>query len=169
MTAAQKGTATHTFMQFADYGKAAADLEREIQRMAELGFLTHAQAEVLDTHRLAAFFTGDLYRRMAAAEDVWREYHFAVTIPAATLTALPPDMAEETVLVQGIADRVFREGDGLVLVDYKTDRVKDGAELIDRYRSQMLFYRQALETIFDLPVKEMVLYSFHLGQTIAVS
>ena len=63
---------------------------------------------------------------------------------------------------------VFREGDRLVLVDYKTDKVDSAAELSDRYRSQMLFYKQALETIFGLPVTEMLLYSFALGTTVEV-
>ena len=81
---------------------------------------------------------------------------------------LPAAMAAETVVVQGIADCVFREGDHLVLVDYKTDKVDFAAELSDRYRSQMLFYKQALETIFGLPVTEMLLYSFALGTTVEV-
>ena len=81
---------------------------------------------------------------------------------------LPVEAAGETVVVQGIADCVFREGDRLILVDYKTDKVADAAELIDRYRSQMQFYKQALETIFGLPVSEMLLYSFALGEAVEV-
>ena len=71
-------------------------------------------------------------------------------------------------LVQGIADCVFAEEDGLVLVDYKTDRVKTPEELADRYRSQLLFYKQALEQLLEQPVKEMILYSFALGETVEV-
>ena len=168
MTAAQKGTATHTFMQFADYAAAARDVTGEVQRLCGLGFLTPRQAEVLDTERIAAFFGGDLYRRMTAAQQIWREYAFAVTVPAGTLTDLPAAMAEESVLVQGIADCLFREGDSIILVDYKTDRVKTADELRDRYRSQMAFYKQALESIFGLPVTERLLYSFALGEIVEV-
>ena len=168
MTAAQKGTATHTFMQFADYAAAARDAAAEAARLTEAGFLTPQQAEVLDMARIAAFFDGELYRRMTAAAQTWREYHFAVTVPAGTLTHLPADMAAEPVLVQGIADCLFREGDALVLVDYKTDKVKTADELRDRYRSQMQFYEQALEAIFGLPVREKLLYSFALGEIVTV-
>jgi len=168
MTPAQKGTATHTFMQFADYAAAARDAAEEAQRLADAGFLTPRQAQVLDRERIAAFFDGPLYRRMIAADQVWREYHFAVSVPAGTLTDLPAEMAEESVLVQGIADCMFREGDNLILVDYKTDKVKTADELRDRYRSQMRFYKQALEAIFGLPVTEMLLYSFALGETVEV-
>ena len=168
LTPAQKGTATHTFMQFADYESAYKSLGAEIARLTEKGFLTRQQADSLPADRLAAFFTGPLYSRMVGADRVWREYHFAVNVPAGSLTDLPAALGEEPVLIQGIADCVFREGDSLVLVDYKTDRVKTGGELCDRYRSQMLFYKNALETIFGIPVKEMLLYSFALGRTIEV-
>lgn len=169
MTAAQKGTAMHTFMQFADYGRAYARLEQEMERMVERGFLTRQQADSIDTDRLFAFFKSPLYRRMTAADQMWREYHFAVTIPAGQLTDLPADMAGEEVLIQGIADCLFREGDRLILVDYKTDRVDTPQELCDRYRSQMVFYKQALESIFGLPVSEMLLYSFAMCKVIAVT
>lgn len=169
MTAAQKGTATHTFMQFADYQQAYAGLEQEIQRMADLGFLTRQQAESLDIQRLSAFFQSPLYRRMTCAEQMWREFPFAVMVPAGSLTDLPPEMAGEEVLVQGIADCVFQEGDHLILVDYKTDRVDTPEELCDRYRQQMHFYQQALETILGLPVSQVLLYSFAMGKVVEMN
>ena len=124
MTAAQKGTALHTFMQYADFAAAASDPATEVQRLLAEGFLTEQQAAVIPTDKLQTFFGGDLYRRMLAADDMMREYHYILDIPAGSLDpTLPADMAAETVVVQGIADCVFREGDHLVLVDYKTDKV----------------------------------------------
>ena len=105
---------------------------------------------------------------MKAAAQVWREYPFTVTVEAGSLIQLPKEMADEPVVVQGIADCVFREGDELVLVDYKTDRVKTEEELVARYRSQLMFYKQALQRLLGLPVKQMLLYSFALGQEIEV-
>ncbi len=168
MTAAQRGTALHTFMQFADYARAAADLPGEVERLATAGFLTARQAAVLPSEKLQSFFAGDLYRRMAASPDCRREYHFAVTVEAGGLADLPAAMATEPVVVQGIADCVFREGDRLILVDYKTDRVKTPEELVERYRSQMAFYKQALELLLGYPVGQILLYSFHLEQTVEV-
>ena len=169
MTPAQKGTALHTFMQYADFVAAATDSATEAQRLQTAGFLNPEQTAVLPHDKLRGFFDGALYRRMTAADETWREYHFIVDVSAGTLSPdLPADMAEETVVVQGIADCIFREGDHLILVDYKTDKVTTADELIDRYRSQMLFYKQALETILGLPVAEMLLYSFALGTTVEV-
>ena len=66
------------------------------------------------------------------------------------------------ILVQGIADCVFEENGELILVDYKTDRVKNENELLDRYKKQIAFYRMAIEKTLKKPVKEAVLYSFCL-------
>ena len=168
MTATQRGTALHTFMQFADYARAATDLMGEIERLVQADFLTQRQATALPTEKINRFFAGAVYARMAASPDCRREYSFAVTVPAGELTPLQPPLDAEPVLVQGIADCVFREGDGLVLLDYKTDHVKESAELVQRYRQQMLFYSRALETLLGLPVKEALLYSFHLDCGVTV-
>ena len=168
MTAAQRGTALHTFMQFADYEKAAADVGTEARRLVEAGFLTPRQGEALPADKLNGFFASELYRRMAASADCRREYHFAVTVEAGSLTDLPADMAVEPVVVQGIADCVFVEDGRLILVDYKTDRVKTPEELAERYHSQMRFYQQALELLLGCPVGQILLYSFHLQQTVEI-
>ncbi len=168
MTAAQKGTALHTFMQFADLAAAATDLPAEVSRLTQGAFLSAPQAEALEQDRIRTFLGSTLYRRMAASPDCRREYPFRVLVAVGSLNDLPPSMAQEPVVVQGIADCVFREGDGLVLVDYKTDRVKAPAELVERYCTQMAFYKTALEPLLGLPVKEVWLYSFHLGQAVPV-
>ena len=167
LTAAQKGTALHTFMQYADFTAAAIDPLAEAGRLQQNGFLTSQQVRCLDTNKIAAFFASPLYARMQMSPDCYREYHFTVQVPVSmvdqTVTA-----TDEQVVVQGIADCVFQDGDGLTLVDYKTDRVKEAQELIDRYHSQMTFYKQALEPILGLPVTRAILYSFHLQQEIEV-
>ncbi len=168
LTAAEKGTALHTFMQFANYADAAIDPAAEATRLVQAGFMTAEQAAVLPADKLTCFFASPLYARMAVSPDCRREFHFTVNVPAHTVEPAV-EVGEETVVVQGIADCVFREGDSLVLLDYKTDRVNTPEELIDRYRSQLTFYKQALEPILGLPVTEAVLYSFHLDREIAVA
>ncbi len=68
--------------------------------------------------------------------------------------------------MQGIIDVFFEETDGLVLLDYKTDRVKTGEELVERYHTQLEYYGQALEQLLGKKVKETWIYSFALGKEI---
>ena len=71
--------------------------------------------------------------------------------------------------MQGIIDAYLEEDDGLVLLDYKTDRVAEGQEelLAKRYRVQLDYYQRALEQMAKKPVKERYLYSLRLSKVIA--
>ena len=76
--------------------------------------------------------------------------------------------SQERVLVQGIIDAYFLEGDEIVLVDYKTDRVRRGEEqkLVDLYHTQLEDYAQALQRMTGRRVKEKYIYSFTLKKEI---
>ena len=95
-----------------------------------------------------------------------REQQFVMSIDASERN--PAWNQGEQILVQGIIDAFWEEADGLVLVDYKTDHVKEGQELIERYQRQMHYYSQALERAYGKKVKECYLYSFALGKAVAV-
>lgn len=78
---------------------------------------------------------------------------------------------EDLTLIQGIIDVFWIEKDGIVLLDYKTDRVQQEKELIDRYETQLKLYADALERVFaarKLKVKEILIYSFSLEQLITL-
>ena len=76
------------------------------------------------------------------------------------------DSTFEKVILQGIIDAFIMEEEGIILVDYKTDRVKDGEELRNRYQKQIDLYSEALEQILGKKVKRRVLYSFSLGEEV---
>ena len=76
------------------------------------------------------------------------------------------DSHVEKVILQGIIDAFIMEEEGIILVDYKTDRVKDGEELRNRYQKQIDLYSEALEQILGKKVKQRVLYSFSLGEEV---
>ena len=72
-------------------------------------------------------------------------------------------------MLQGVVDCAFVENGALVVLDFKTDRVPDGAALLSRYGGQLALYREALTQCLSLPVSECVLYSFHLGESFSYS
>lgn len=169
LSAAERGTALHTFMQYADYERAALDAADELARLVEHGFMTHQQADGVDLNKVTAFFAGSLYARMAVCDEVMREHRFMSQIPVTRLDpTLPRRFSEETVVVQGITDCVFMEQGKAVVVDYKTDRIKQPEELVERYGEQLRLYGHMLSQDLGLEVKELLLYSFCLDQTITV-
>lgn len=167
LTPAERGTALHKFMQYADYRLARETPEAEAARLVQRGFLSEAEGRAVDQKRVAAFFQSALARRMLRSETLLREYKFTFFLPAGECDeGLTGEAAQEQVLVQGIADCVFIEDGALVIVDYKTDRMTDEAQLAARYRAQLNVYRRALAECIGLPVKQTLLYSFYLGKEI---
>ncbi len=161
LTPGQKGTAMHTFMQFCDYNAARDDLENEIARMCFLGYINDIQAESLNRKELADFFSGEFAKRMFSSDNIYREIKISSFV---STNELFDTDSEEQVLVRGISDCVFEENGELVLVDYKTDRVKSEEELLERYKNQIAFYRKVIEKTLQKPVKKAVLYSFYLSK-----
>lgn len=172
MTGSERGTAVHTFMQYADLSAAAKDLPAEIERCRLAGRLSARQAAAVAESRIADFFTSDLYKRLQNALHIWREQKFMVRIcdlqldgPLAQIGA---DYAGTDGMVTGIMDLVFEEQDGIVLVDYKTDTGKNEAALLEAYTEQIRLYAEALSLLMKKPVCGCWLYAVALRKSIPV-
>lgn len=164
LTPAERGTALHAYLQFADYQKAAEDPKQELNSLVERGFLTEWQAQAVDLNAVLVFFKSSIAKRMLHASWMKREYRFSVEIPAGEIRPeLTGELSEQPVILQGAADCVFEEPGGLVILDYKTDRMKDPSQLWNRYREQLGWYRRALELCTGKKVADCFLYSFALG------
>ena len=106
---------------------------------------------------------------MRAAEKLRREFRFQLLCKAADY--YPEAADDDRIVLQGVVDCCFRDGDGLVVVDYKTDRVS-AAEVparAERYRGQLRAYARALERIFSRPVRRCVLLFLHTGTQYEIS
>ena len=118
---------------------------------------------------LLCFLETDIAKRMKKCSKngkLFREQPFVLGVPAEEI--YPEEKTEETLLIQGIIDVWLEEEDGLVLVDYKTDRVKTAGELKERYGSQLNYYGEALERLTGKKVKEKIIYSLFLQREIKV-
>ena len=167
LTPAQRGTATHKFMQFSDYSAARADIETELARLVDGGFLSEEEGKAVNLGAAKRFFKSALAERIFASDNVMREKKFAALFPAKFFyPELTGEAAEEKIVVQGIADCVFVEDGKLVIVDYKTDTGVDAEALLDRYSAQLAIYREALSQALGMPVKETLLYSFFMNSTV---
>ena len=177
-TGAERGTATHLFMQFCDFDRLEAmGVDREIERLVSGEYITRPIAELIYRSKLERFLKHPLFARIRAAEELHKEERFNVRFPAedfAETEERKAELAGEYVLVQGVIDCMLREKDGsLVLIDYKTDhlpREREVAEklLRERYTTQLTYYKKALELLYGAPVKEVLLYSFSLDDTVTI-
>lgn len=164
MTGAERGTALHTFMQFADFESARENLENELKAVCDKGFITEKQLSVINREKLRTFFSSKLCDRILSAPKALREYKFTSAMDAAAFGG--SRNSDSVVLIQGIADMVIVEGDSAVIIDYKTDMVKTANELLDRYSAQLSIYAEAIEKLLKVKIKECIIYSFSLGAEI---
>ena len=144
-----------------------SNLETFLDHLVENGSLSEAYRKAVNVRKCLCFLTDPIALRMWNAEkrgQLYREQPFVLGIPAKKLKESFPE--EEKVLIQGIVDAFFVEEDGIVLLDYKTDKVSSGEELWNRYETQLEYYEEALRKLMNIPVKEKVLYSFGLEQCI---
>ena len=168
---ADRGTLYHKLMEclcFAEV-KQEADLYHQLEQLIAKGIFTKEDMKIFQFKKILSFFESSLGKRMTKAEqkqNLWREAPFVIGIPACEIKE--EWNSEELVLVQGIIDAYFEEEDGLVLMDYKTDRLEKEVLFIERYEAQLTYYKKALEQITGKKVKEKWIYSFHLGREIKV-
>lgn len=173
LTPAERGTATHVFMQFCDFAEVErVGVEGELLRLTNQRFLSPVMADAVSLPALRAFFASSLYREMRSAEHLLREFRFNVELPAADFTRdreRAERLGDAKLLVQGVVDCCFAFPDGtLKLIDYKTDHLgktpeEGGALLWERYGSQLYYYKLALEKILGKSVSAVALYSFYHG------
>lgn len=157
-----------------NYGEFMRRMDRERLKSAVGRFLERELAEkrlteeyfhAVGAGKVEKFLCSQNAYRMWRAQrcgKLYREQPFVLGIDARRLKADFPE--GETVLIQGIIDVFFLEEDGVALLDYKTDTVSSHGELWNRYAAQLDYYQEALEKLTERPVKERILYSFHLGE-----
>lgn len=170
-TGSARGTAYHRVMECLEYNKtdSAKQLREQVTALVENKKLSEAEADCVRISDVQIFVESELGQRMKGAAlsgNLFREQPFVISRSAAEIDeSWDP---QERVLVQGIIDAYFLEEDEIVLVDYKTDRVRRGEEqkLIDLYHTQLEDYAQALQRMTGRKVKEKYIYSFTLKKAI---
>ncbi|WP_019153305.1 helicase-exonuclease AddAB subunit AddA [Robertmurraya massiliosenegalensis] len=178
ITPAERGTAMHMVMQHVNLERAITvdSVSAQLDEMVVKELLTEEQKQVVDVEQIVKFFDSELGMRMLEAHSLQREVPFSAAFLASTVYS-DWKSGNEPILVQGIIDCVFEDEAGLVLVDYKTDRIHDrykgGFEqakpiLEERYRVQLNLYTQALEQIMKKQVVERYLFFFDGGHVLKI-
>lgn len=166
-----RGTAVHKVFELLDFSRlySYGELDDQIHEWIRQGAIREEYDKVIWRKDILAFLEcplGERVRRASAEGKAWKEKQFVMGIPFEEMAG--DGSGDSRVVVQGIIDLYFEEEDGLVLVDYKTDRVSDGKALADRYKVQLDYYRRALEQMTGKKVKECCIYSVYLNETIVL-
>jgi len=166
----EKGIATHLVLQTMDFAKGGSqeEIEAEVQRLCREGFISQREREAVDTKAIEQLFSSALGRRMRSCPRVMREFKFSLLCDAEEIYGQAPG---EELLLQGVVDCCLEEDGELVVIDYKTDRVRTAEEIARRsalYRGQILSYARAMERIHSKRVKQCILYFIAPGKAVEI-
>ncbi len=163
------GTAVHAAMQYLRYEvcRDEQSIREELTRLAQQGFLTREQADMVDCAMLARFFDSEKGRKLRSGVSYLREFKFSILDDGGNYG---DGLDGEQVLLQGVVDCAMVEPDGITILDFKTDHVTEATlpDLIARYAPQVVTYGDALSRIYEMPVKEKYLYFFKLDRLVSV-
>ena len=172
ITGTDRGTLYHKVLELLKLSRVNSyeDLLRELEAMVSAGHIIGDDIGRLNTGNIFKYSQSDVAKRIVSAEaagKLYKEKQFVIGLKASEVYP-DQDDSHELILVQGIIDLFFEENGELVLLDYKSDIVKDENQLTSRYKVQLVYYKKALEQILDKRVKEMIIYSLYLGKEIRV-
>lgn len=171
LQAIEKGSILHFVMQNLNFlhVQTPEGIRAQIQEMIAKDLMTVEQANTLPIKKILQFFTHSLGKRLLKARLIEREVPFNLEMRSEELFKdIPDDAKKEKLLLQGVIDCAFKEGEDWILLDYKTDFVsRENRETVyERYRMQMEFYQIALEHLTGSPVKERFIYLFHTNEVL---
>ncbi|SEN08804.1 helicase-exonuclease AddAB subunit AddA [Paenibacillus sp. OV219] len=171
MTAAERGTVSHLVMQHIPItGEVTEETVREtVNRLREQSMLSKQQADAVDIAGSAAFFQSGVGKRLLEAQWVRRETPFSCTFPATRVyPGWDEGLEEEPILIQGVIDCLFEDEQGLVLLDYKTDRIqmKQWEQAAERHRFQLTLYAEAIESVIGRKINECYVFFFDGGRAV---
>jgi len=165
--AARRGTLLHTVLEHIDFARdvTAEAVDALIADLVRRGFMRGDETQFVDRRAILAFMQSDIAARIRRSDDVRREVRFTSGEKPHDINAEWDAAIASRIVVHGVIDLMFREGDGFVLVDYKTDRFAANPEaleaVMDRYRPQLRLYRRAIQKFTGKTVSESVLYFFN--------
>ena len=172
----KRGTAYHRALECLSFHElhSLSDTKKALLSLYEQGYLDQESYEWINPWDIWKFVESPLGKSMAKAQAegrLFKEQQFMIGVPA---SEMGHGDSEELVLVQGVIDAFIEEPEGLLLIDYKTDRIsgKDkemGKErLKERYRTQIDCYERALCQITGKTVARRCIYSFALREEIEI-
>ena len=164
------GTAMHRFLECFDFTNPdiVGSFDEQLKYMRQIKCLSEDEFSRISINKLKTFLKDESAIRMAAAAVSGKLYKEKPFVYGSDAKSLFDDdkSGDEMILVQGIIDVFWEEDDGIVLLDYKTDRVDSDEQLMVRYEKQLELYKNAIEASYGVKVKEVFIYSFALERSI---
>ena len=157
-TGAELGTLVHLVMEHIPFRKMCDSPEQTLgstlEQMVEDKIIDETQRSMVDAGKIRGFFSTEIGKQAVSADmtgNLHKEKRFTML----------HEEDGENMMVQGIIDCYFETDQGIVLIDFKTD--KDTSNMTEKYGKQIRLYAEALRKATGREVKSAYLYLFENG------
>ncbi len=167
---AEIGSFTHLFLQKLEFNKVynKVELNDELENIIKSGLLDNDQAKLINLDTILNFVNTKEYLEIVNSKQE-KEKQFVAQFTATEIENIVKksnrnkneknNNEDETVLIQGMIDLYYiTENNSLKILDYKTDNT-DIETIKERYETQMLVYKNALEKALKRKVDQILIYS----------
>ena len=172
-TSAERGTATHNFLQFCDFAYAREHgVDAMIKLLIEKRFIPAEFESLIYKKEIERLLNSAFCSDILCASSVIRERRFNILLPASHFTEdeeLRAQITNEMIAVQGVIDLILIGEDGSIgLYDYKTDRLTREeladdalatAKMRDMHGNQLRYYAEAIKQLFGKYPDTVAIYS----------
>lgn len=173
LSPAEKGTALHTVMEHLSLEKHSSldDIENLIENLVLREILAADMAKSVDRQKVLNFINSDIGKRLKKSSSVQKESPFILGLEPCELYEITNKSTNDKILIHGIIDCFFEEDGEIVLLDYKSDRIPKGGvdELKKKHKLQLSIYKRAIESEYNVKVKESFLYLFSIDDAILIN
>ena len=142
------------------------EIHQFVDKMCIKKLITEKQRQAIQVDKIYKIMSSEFMKKIKNAKEIYKEMPFYTYVNTKEIYNTEN---EENILVQGIIDLYYiDENDNIILVDYKTDYVKDEKELVEKYKIQLEFYAKALEEALGKKISETYIYSIYVEKAIMI-
>ena len=166
VTGASYGTFMHAIIEHLDYknitSKSVTEVVEVVANKLSIGDKINKKYVAQDILKMCEIL--DVY--LSKVRCIKNELEFVIQDK---LEEIQGAQFEQPTLIQGVVDMYVVTQDGKhVIIDFKTDKVEDESDLLERYLVQLKVYKKAIELAYNVKVDGTYIYSFGLERLIEV-
>ena len=160
------GSVYHKIMEHINFElKTLEEIKSQIQKLIDNNILPINTFELVDAQKIL-LATLKIAELMSGASEVKREQQFMMFVPYNEV--FKNSDVTDKILIQGVIDLIIIKKEEARIVDFKTTRMNEPADLVKKYATQLELYKKAYEKASEKVVFKKLIYSFHLNNIVNV-